>query len=702
MTASCAFADLGIGANWTIPPSCSSLDLSFHAIGPEGSFHLAAALVAGKEHGARLTGLNLTWSAIGLAGLAAITEAIGTVQGVEILDLRGNWLGDEGAAMLADAMQRNRLPSLQELHLRWNRIFSSGADALARALPSTPLLRVADLGANWLGDLGASHIADACAQLPRLNTLRLDNNGIGEADTSLAAFARMLSSADQLRVLDLGGNELDDVGTRKLAAALRENTHLEFLGLAMNSRVGNAAAMDLAGVVRAHPRLAHIDLRGTGVGDPGADSLLSASEQSKILARLELDASGGAPGLGEDRLQRVRALGKGRGGPGAVAAAASAGSPRRPEVDAEDAYWRQVYPLATLDGVMDGRTAAFKRPPNFFYITAPAALLEVGCESHAWARCRLDNYFGKGVSPPRIEYASVFSPFRMPPGACMRSQFVWDRDVAGWRAVYPYSAGAPDKSWVEVSHTREQGGGAWMYLSAGSGVFWNCGRSLRARNKVDAALQLLGQGLQVGKGAALRRLATSIEADEKGACDEDHCRTFMSILRSNRSDRNDNCYGRCGGSQPLAEWLERAAWGNASTEWWYDHMSASSVFDYSLLKWAKRLKYDSVQLTMQPQVWCGLGWTTEILDLRVRRHRITDIIPSLSLRDPFQPAARGAPCIVRGDNQSRKAFQLCIYCEGSVMERVSRCLADVSGGRPKWTIYSNYPRPRFEHCMAGS
>ena len=40
-------------------------------------------------------------------------------------------------------------------------------------------------------------------------------------------------------------------------------------------------------------------------------------------------------------------------------------------------------------------------------------------------------------------------------------------------------------------------------------------------------------------------------------------------------------------------------------------MSASSVFDMGLLKWAKRLKLDSVQLTMQPQVWCGLSWTTE-------------------------------------------------------------------------------------------
>ena len=76
-----------------------------------------------------------------------------------------------------------------------------------------------------------------------------------------------------------------------------------------------------------------------------------------------------------------------------------------------------------------------------------------------------------------------------------------------------------------------------------------------------------------------------------------------------------------------------------------------------------------------------------MLDLRVRRHRILDITPHLSLRDPAD-LSRGAPCVVRSDNRSRKAFMNCIYCEGSVMERVSRCIADSSGGRPGFTIYS--------------
>lgn len=130
-------------------------------------------------------------------------------------------------------------------------------------------------------------------------------------------------------------------------------------------------------------------------------------------------------------------------------------------------------------------------------------------------------------------------------------------------------------------------------------------------------------------------------------------------------------------------------------------MSASSVFDQVIWQWAKRLGYDSVQLTMQPQVWCGLTWTTEVLDLRVRRHRPHDLLPNLALRDPVALAsAQSTPCLVRSDNESRRAFHLCVYCEGTLMERAARCLADAAAGKAlrRFTIYSQYSRARLEAC----
>ena len=129
-------------------------------------------------------------------------------------------------------------------------------------------------------------------------------------------------------------------------------------------------------------------------------------------------------------------------------------------------------------------------------------------------------------------------------------------------------------------------------------------------------------------------------------------------------------------------------------------MSASSVFDEVVWRWAKRLKYDSVQLTMQPQVWCGLGWTTEMVDLRVRRHHVPELRQYLGVRDPLSPSSHGAPCVVRNDNASRRTFETNIYCEGTLMERTARCLNDAAGDKEArhFTVYSQFSRPRFDAC----
>ena len=262
----------------------------------------------------------------------------------------------------------------------------------------------------------------------------------------------------------------------------------------------------------------------------------------------------------------------------------------------------------------------------------------------------------------------------------MRSMFGWDStgSRSAWEASYPFAAGAADNTWIEVAHTRDQSGGAWMYLARGSGIFWNCGKSLRARNKVSAAIRLAEQfapfmSREKVRDRAVETLSHAIATNDESACDGDHCKIFMQMMRSNRTDRNDNCYGHCSLTEaPLEVWLQRVADGADPDHWQWDHMSASSVFDQIIWQWAKRVGYDSVQLTMQPQVWCGLTWTTEMLDLRVRRHRPTDLVPNLAVRDPLSPPGGkgGAPCVVRPDNSSRRSFQLCMYCEGTIMERV--------------------------------
>jgi hypothetical protein len=357
---------------------------------------------------------------------------------------------------------------------------------------------------------------------------------------------------------------------------------------------------------------------------------------------------------------------------------------QRAELEEQRAYWRQVYPLAAENTHDAFGTTEQAKTNLLLFKTAPRELRpQPWCEQHSFQFCRLDAYFERMVEPPKIGKGELFAPFRQPPGTCLRNMFTWPTGSrADWEKAYPFAAGAPDDSWLEVSHTRDLISGSWMYLSKGSGVFWNCGKSLRARNKVEAALRLLEQiSSQLPpdkvRGSAAETLAQAISSNDDGTCDGDHCTLFMRMMSSNRTDRNENCFGMCSLQEaPLAVWLQRVADGAPTSRWQWDHMSVSSVFDKVIGLLASHLQYDSVQLTVQPQVWCGLAWTTEVVDLRVRKHKPMDIVAHLSLRDPLATSvaasagplgdgvSRAAPCVVRPDNQSKAAFNLVTFCEG--------------------------------------
>ncbi|KAL3912457.1 MAG: hypothetical protein SGPRY_008334, partial [Prymnesium sp.] len=667
-----------------VSSSCAYLDLSFTPLGPSGAARLSQALISRP-----IRGLNLTWSAVGPASITELARGIRSCPTLITLDISGNWISDSGALVLVRAIAHSG--RLRHLHLRWNGLTANGAASLAEELSKLPSLQTLDLGGNWLLDSGVGRICSSFRLHSAVRRLHLDYTGLGpEGVGQLASAMRGNLTLD---FLDLSGNSIDDRSLAQLVGALRKHS-LQTLHLRLNEKIGDGGAETIARAMRRLPHLEKIDMSGSGISDAGASLLLHAMEVSG-LRELRLDDNMSRR-VSATVLHQIRKLQAERGLTSTTSSVAAEERSVRAHSPSEvEAYWWRVY----------GKRGAPKHVINFLYSSAPRSLISQGCDQHAWSRCRLDAYFEQGRSPPHIAHNSLFSPFRLPPGGCMRSLFKWnvsstsEWNSSEWEASYPYAMGTPDQEWVEVSHTREQTGGAWLYLSTGSGVFWNCGRSLRARNKVDAALKLLQQRRHLSPVDALQVLAREIEEGASSTCDREHCDDFMRIFRSRRTDRNDNCYGKCHPDQPLSYWLKRAAYGNGAKAWWYDHMSASSVFDSGLYRWAKELKYDSVQLTMQPQVWCGLGWTTELLDLRVRPHRILDILPYLAVLGVGESTSALEPCTVRNDNFSRKAFQIVIYCEGTHMEQNARCVADASRGRSKFTIYSQYPRHRFDACV---
>jgi hypothetical protein len=753
----CSASDLGVGIRSNTSrrrvQQCTHIDLSRKWIGVERALKLSQELAADSAS-LRVESFTAAWASLGLNGTGALLQALVRAPRLRQLDLSGNWIGNTGAKLILRFLRSSR--SLRRLRLRWNSFTESAGGTLRAALQSKCGRRLVelDVGGNWLRNTGVLRFASCLPTHPTLRVLRMDLNSMQSA--GMRGLVRALRNNTLLQVLDLAGNTIGDRGVLDLAKLLgdRRAAPLESVNLQLNHLISDAGASYIADVL-ASSRIQQLDLGGNKIGNYGAARLLSAASSSSTLAELWLDDNVGARcrtgnrSFGScrtgdkgrtksasfnstimelqaawiSRSRRLRASkrhsiwwwraplranvmhwrGSGRGQIRRSSDSSDEGSEKM-------AYYQRVYPL--LGTRVAKQMSRRPKRPLVFYTTAPKSMLPVGCEGHSWRHCRLDNYFANGQSPPKIRQGSYFAPFRLPPGMCMRSEFSWDTSTrAAWEASYVHAAGMEDFSWAEVSHTREQMGGAWLYLTPGSGIFWNCGRSLRARNKAAAALRLAEEATQLKSrprfkmsGTAAQTIASMIEADSEAVCfGAARCRTFMRIFHSNRTDRNDNCYGQCSPERaPLSTWLERAAKNSGAREWRLDHMSASSVLDKFITYWAMRLKYDSLQLTMQPQVWCGLGWTTEILDLHVREHRVLDIQPRLSLRNPVDETAESEPCIVRRDNASRRAFHLVMYCEGTAMEQTARCMHDVSQDQKGFTVYSQYPRHRYDACLAGA
>ncbi|KAK3282843.1 hypothetical protein CYMTET_9439 [Cymbomonas tetramitiformis] len=304
--------------------SLNTLVLEKNNIGDEGAEALAISVAPNKEgvFNTSLNTLSLYDNDIGDEGTKALAVALTpNEEGVfntslNTLNLRWNDIGDEGAKALAVALAPNAKgvfnTSLNTLHLRENFIGPEGAKALAVAL--TP---------NEEGVFNGS-----------LNTLNLEGNEIGPEGAKALAVALTPNEHGvfngSLNTLDLADNQLCDLndlghdtydasGIKALAKALAFNTSLNTLDVRMNNIIGDAA-QQLAVAVLKHPcikefnkirmqdirddKVAELDLRGKGIGLPGALVLSKLLVFNGSLSTLDLLRNG----IGDEGRAAILAL----------------------------------------------------------------------------------------------------------------------------------------------------------------------------------------------------------------------------------------------------------------------------------------------------------------------------------------------------------------------------------------------------------
>jgi hypothetical protein len=173
-------------------------------------------------------------------------------------------LRDPGAELLVQALSRAE-PKLEDLSLRFNFIGDKGASALAEFVKITPTLEMLDLESNEIGDDGARDLAKALSGHPSMASLYLEDNTI--ADMGASAFARYWlkkrqgrSDEDEL-LLSLINNNVGDRGAIAIANALEKNEKM-------------GSGFDFM-----------IDLTRNNVSDEGANALFRAARKQYEAAK---------------------------------------------------------------------------------------------------------------------------------------------------------------------------------------------------------------------------------------------------------------------------------------------------------------------------------------------------------------------------------------------------------------------------------
>jgi Ran GTPase-activating protein (RanGAP) involved in mRNA processing and transport len=160
------------------------LDLGGCNLGDQGISILANALAA---RNASTLGLDLRCNGITSVGVRALVDDnVEAVKTLTKLSLCHNPVGSKGVTVLADALGRNTMPNLKQLHLNCCGIDDDGFVALVSALQqSTSLQTLSLVGNDEFGERGFMALAES---LPRIKVLQEINFDVNVTFQSMMPF----------------------------------------------------------------------------------------------------------------------------------------------------------------------------------------------------------------------------------------------------------------------------------------------------------------------------------------------------------------------------------------------------------------------------------------------------------------------------------------------------------------------------------
>ncbi|KAI9282626.1 hypothetical protein BY458DRAFT_531060 [Sporodiniella umbellata] len=205
---------------------------------------------------------------------------------LETIHLSGNTLGVEASQALAKALEGKTLLKKALLSdIFTGRLLSEiplALKALCDAFEKVDLLEL-DLSDNAFGPAGARPLIDFLTNTKTLQTLRLNNNGLGIGGGAMVAQA-LQANADQaqaenrtssLRKIICGRNRLEDGSCERLARAFASHGTLEVVRMPQNGIRPDGVATLVSGLEKC-PGLVHLDLQDNTFTLKGSRALAGA------------------------------------------------------------------------------------------------------------------------------------------------------------------------------------------------------------------------------------------------------------------------------------------------------------------------------------------------------------------------------------------------------------------------------------------
>ena len=212
-----------------------------------------------------------------------LSNCLKETDNLQNLNLRNNNISDTGAALIAQAIEVNKVE--ETLNISCNKFSDDGVTAICNCLTNNYVLQELYMSENEVSSKGANEIAKLIGKNISLKVLDISSMCIH--DDGVTEICKCLKHNTSLHVLDLSLNKITDIGAKEIAEALKGNTTLQKLNITGN-KISDDGASSISASLKHNHCLKELYMSDCDINSKGAKYIAEAIEVNRNLHTLHL------------------------------------------------------------------------------------------------------------------------------------------------------------------------------------------------------------------------------------------------------------------------------------------------------------------------------------------------------------------------------------------------------------------------------